>query len=54
MSIFQEMETKLTKYLTNKSLSGTIGDEFMHFLLWGKPRYLFYKFLIHLLTIILV
>jgi len=33
------MESKLTNYLVKKNLSGTVGDEFMHFLLWGKPRY---------------
>nr|CAB3221509.1 anaphase-promoting complex subunit 4 [Phallusia mammillata] len=36
-SVIQEMESKLTNYLINKNLSATIGDEFMHMLMWGKP-----------------
>ncbi|XP_076804200.1 anaphase-promoting complex subunit 4-like [Clavelina lepadiformis] len=36
-SVVQEMESKLTNYLLNKNISGTIGDEFMHMLMWGKP-----------------
>ena len=33
------MDTKLTNFLTKRNLAGSIGDEFLQLLMWGKPKY---------------
>ncbi|XP_078490497.1 anaphase-promoting complex subunit 4-like [Ciona intestinalis] len=49
-TVIQEMETKLTCYLINKPISGTIGDELLHFLLWGKSSDVIRDFLMKCIT----